>query len=184
MVHADHVDLLRPGVPEPGGTWADLGSGSGAFTLALAELLGPQGVITSIDSDRRSLVEQERRMRARFPETHVHYECADFTRPMDLPALDGIVMANALHFHRKKAPIVEALRGVLKPGGRLLLVEYNADRGNACVPYPITFEAWEALAGRCGFEMTRKIGARPSRFLVEIYSAESISPIETRKGVD
>ena len=184
MVHADHVDLLRPGVPQPGGTWADLGSGSGAFTLALAELLGPQGVIYSIDTDRRALAEQERRMRSRFPETRVHYECADFTRPMDLPALDGIVMANSLHFHRKKAPIVEALRGLLKPGGRLLLVEYNTDRGNAWVPYPITFEAWETLAGRCGFDATRKIGARPSRFLGEIYAAESISPNETRKEVD
>jgi SAM-dependent methyltransferase len=175
MVHADHVDLLRPGVPQQGGTWADLGSGSGAFTLALAELLGRQGVIYSIDTDRRALAEQERRMHARFPETRVHYACADFTRPMDLPALDGIVMANSLHFHRKKSPIVEALRGLLKPGGRLLVVEYNTDRGNAWVPYPITFETWEMLTLRCGFLGTRKIGSRPSRFLGEIYAAESTS---------
>jgi ubiquinone/menaquinone biosynthesis C-methylase UbiE len=177
MVHADHIDLLRPGVPLPGGTWADLGSGSGAFTLALAELIGPQGVIYSVDTDDRALADQARRMRSRFPETLVHYVSADFTRPLTLPALDGIVMANSLHFHRKKAPIVEALRGLLKPGGRLLLVEYNTDRGNAWVPCPITFEAWEALAGRCGFVGTRKIGTRPSRFLGEIYSAESTSPL-------
>ncbi len=176
MVHADHVDLLRPGVPRPGGTWADLGSGSGAFTLALAELLGTQGILYSVDTDRTALAEQERRMRSRFPETQVHYLCADFARPMDLPGLDGIVMANSLHFHRKKAPIVEALRGLLKPGGRLLLVEYNTDRGNAWVPYPIAYDAWEALAGRCGFEATRKMGACPSRFLGEIYAAESIAP--------
>jgi hypothetical protein len=36
---------LRDGVPEPGGVWADLGSGEGAFTLALADLLGPGGRI-------------------------------------------------------------------------------------------------------------------------------------------
>ena len=53
MVHADHVDLLRPGVPRPSGTWADLGSGSGAFTLALAGLLGTQGMISSVDTDDR-----------------------------------------------------------------------------------------------------------------------------------
>ncbi len=178
MIHADHVDLLRLGVPHRGGTWADLGSGSGAFTLALAELLGPQGIIYSVDTDESALAEQERRMRSRFPETQVRTMCADFTRPMDLPDLDGIVMANSLHFHRKKAPIVEALQRLLKPGGPLLLVEYNTDRGNAWVPYPIAFEAWETLAGRCGFRATRKIGARPSRFLGEIYAAESISPPE------
>lgn len=183
MVHADHVDLLRPGVPQPGGMWADLGSGSGAFTLALAELLGPQGVIYSIDTDRRSLAEQERHMRARFPETHVHYECSDFTRPLSLPALDGIVMANSLHFHRKKAPIVAAVRTMLKPGGRLVLVEYKTDRGNAWVPYPIPFDAWQALGGRCGFDATYKIGARPSRFLGEIYAAESISPPDAHQEV-
>src|SRR5690554_4106120 len=41
MNHQDHVNLLRPGVPATGGVWADFGAGTGAFTLALAELLGP-----------------------------------------------------------------------------------------------------------------------------------------------
>ena len=44
MEHPDHVALLRPGVP-PGGAWADIGAGEGAFTLALADLLGPGGSI-------------------------------------------------------------------------------------------------------------------------------------------
>ncbi len=174
MVHADHVDLLWPGVAQPGGTWADLGSGSGAFTLALAELLGPQGEIHSIDTDRRALADQERRMRARFPETRVLYECADFTGPLDVPPLDGIVMANSLHFHREKAPIVEALRGLLKPGGRLLVVEYNTDRGNAWVPFPISFNKWRELSLRCGFASSEKTAAKPSSFLREIYSAVSM----------
>ena len=40
--HADHVGLLRAGSPTAaGGTWADIGPGTGAFTLALADLLGP-----------------------------------------------------------------------------------------------------------------------------------------------
>ena len=37
----------RGGVPGPGGRWADLGSGAGAFTLALADLVGPTGSIVS-----------------------------------------------------------------------------------------------------------------------------------------
>ena len=40
MNHTDHVNLLREGISEPGGVWAEFGSGSGAFTMALAELLG------------------------------------------------------------------------------------------------------------------------------------------------
>ena len=55
MDHADHKDLLRDGVPGPGGVWADFGSGSGAFTLALADLIGSTGQIHAIDKDRRAL---------------------------------------------------------------------------------------------------------------------------------
>lgn len=32
MDHADHLRLIRGGVPGPGGTWADFGAGGGAFT--------------------------------------------------------------------------------------------------------------------------------------------------------
>ena len=51
MDHTDHVTLLRGGVSAPGGVWADLGSGTGAFTLALSDLLGLSGTIYSVDKD-------------------------------------------------------------------------------------------------------------------------------------
>jgi hypothetical protein len=35
------TNLLRGGIHQPGGTWADFGAGTSAFTLALAELVGP-----------------------------------------------------------------------------------------------------------------------------------------------
>jgi ubiquinone/menaquinone biosynthesis C-methylase UbiE len=171
--HADHVNLLKNGVPGPGGVWADLGSGTGAFTLALAELIGPTGEIYSVDKDRGALREQERMMRARATHPTMDYLIADFTRPLDLPPLEGIVMANALHFQREKDAVIKLVKNYLQPGGRLLLVEYNVDHGNFAVPYPIAYLSWEALARRSGFTSTRLLATRPSRFLKEIYSAES-----------
>ena len=102
MQHADHVNLIRGGVTDPGGVWADFGSGSGAFTLALAELVGPSGEIYSIDRQRGSLDRQAAAMRSSFPAVRVHYLAADFTQTLDLPALDGALMANSLHFMRDK----------------------------------------------------------------------------------
>src|SRR5262249_26975073 len=148
-----------------GGVWADLGSGAGAFTLALADLTGPDGQIYSVDRDRGALREQERAMHARFPNNPVTYLAADFTRPLDLPPLDGVVMANSLHYQRDKGPVLQLARRYLKPGGRLLLVEYNADRGNPWVPHPISYTTWEKLAARNGFADTRLLAAVPSRFL-------------------
>jgi ubiquinone/menaquinone biosynthesis C-methylase UbiE len=178
MTHEDHVRLLREGVPGTGGVWADLGSGWGAFTLALADLIGPEGEIYSVDKDRGSLREQERAIQVRFPNAQVHYIQGDFTRPLDLPPLDGIVMANSLHFVRHKEPVVEQLRGCLKPGGCLILVEYNAGHGNMWVPHPLSYPTWEKLAARCGFTSTRLIGRVPSRFLGEIYSSVSVNPVD------
>jgi SAM-dependent methyltransferase len=179
MNHADHVALLRDGVPAlppgAGGVWADFGAGAGAFTLALAELLGPGGEIYAVDRDERSLRHAAAALRARFPDTSVHSLVADFARPLDLPPLDGIVMANALHFVAEKDAVLRLVRGYLRPGGRLLLVEYNTDRGNPWVPHPLSYPTWEALARRNGFAETRLLATRPSRFLGEIYSALSIA---------
>ena len=176
MNHSDHVALLRGGVPERGGVWADLGSGGGAFTLALADLLGPGATIYSVDRDRAALRAQAEEMRARFPACVVHYLNADFTRPLDLPPLDGVVMANSLHFQRRKEPVLALVFGYLRPGGRLVLVEYNADRGNLWVPHPLSYPTWEDLARRVGLRDTRLLAVVPSRFLREMYSALSFRP--------
>jgi SAM-dependent methyltransferase len=172
--HTDHVDLIRDGVAP--GAWADLGSGGGAFTLALADLLGPGARIVSVDRDGGVLRRQRQDMEARFPAAAVEYRQADFTRRLDLPALDGIVMANSLHFVRRKEPVLAALRGWLRPGGRLVLVEYDTDRGNPWVPHPFSYPTWERLAGDNGFVDTRLLARRPSRHFDGMYSALSLRP--------
>ena len=49
MNHIDAFNLIRTGVPGRGGVWADLGAGSGVFTRALADLLGPEGQVFAVD---------------------------------------------------------------------------------------------------------------------------------------
>jgi SAM-dependent methyltransferase len=177
MNHADHLDLLRGGVPAQGGVWADMGAGSGAFTLALAELIGPTGVIFAIDKDRRALRTLETALTSRYPGVQLNPRTADFARPLDLPPLDGIIMANSLHFLKRAAQetALRSLHDTLKPGGRLLLVAYDTDRGNRWVPYPSSFASFKKLAGRAGFIETTLLRNRPSSFLGQIYSACSLA---------
>jgi len=162
--HADLVALIEQAVGERGGRWADLGAGEGAFTLALADLLGPEAHITAIDKDARALQSIEGRFEIRV---------ADFTRPLDLQDLDGVVMANSLHYVGDKQPVLEAVHRMLRPGGRLIIVEYGADRGNPWVPYPFTYARWETMAARAGFKGTRLLKTVPSRWLGSMYSAVS-----------
>lgn len=176
MNHQDHCRLIKEGIPAPGGIWADFGSGAGAFTLALADLIGRSGTIHSIDKDRRALSEQERQMKARFPRVALHTHAADYTNGIDLPLLDGLVMANTLHFHQDKEAVVRLLRSYLRPNGHFILVEYNSDRGNPWVPHPLSYERWVTVARDCGLVATRLLHTRPSRFMGTIYSALSANP--------
>lgn len=177
MNHADHVRLLAGGVtPGEGGTWADLGAGTGAFTLALADLIGPHGVIHAIDRDRASLAELRGAFVSAVPAAELRVHASDFTRRLDLADLDGVVMANSLHFVEDKPPVLTLVRGYLKRGGRLLLVEYESDRGNTWVPHPMSFERWRDVAADAGFVETRRLAAIPSRFLGQIYSSLSLAP--------
>lgn len=174
MDHGDHVRLIRDGVVGAGTRWADLGSGEGAFTLALADLLGPGGAIHTVDRDGRALDVQLRLLRDRFPSVAVTPLVADFTRPLELRALDGVVMANSLHFQRDKLAVLRMVRDYLVPDGHLVLVEYDADRGNPWVPYPLSFRTWVTLAAEAGLRDTRRLTSVPSRFLGSIYSALSL----------
>lgn len=173
MDHADHVNLLRAGIAGPGGVWADLGAGTGAFTLALADLLGPGAEIHAVDRDAGALRANARAMADRFPQVRVLYLAADFTVKLALPPLDGLIMANSLHFQSDQLAVVRQVREHLRPGGRLLIVEYNIERGNFAVPNPVPFSRWARIARESGFEHTELLARRPSRFLREIYSAVS-----------
>jgi len=172
MDHTDHVNLLRPAKLPQGGTYADFGAGGGAFTLALRELIGPDATIYAVDNDRRSLNELESNHRARFKTTrNLILLKDDFTLALSLPQLDGIVMANSLHFFKDKQKILRHVRGYLKPNGVLLLVEYNVDVGNMWVPYPLSFNVCRVLVKRAGFTEPRLLARTPSSFLKEFYSA-------------
>jgi len=179
MDHRDHVGLIRAGVEGAiDGPWADLGAGTGAFTLALADLLGPGGRITAVDRSAADLRENARRVRAAFPGVTLETRVADLTQPLGLGPLAGLVMANALHFveRRQQVAVVRALAAHLLPGGRFVVVEYDADAGNRWVPHPFTAATWERMAADAGLIDVRGTGRVPSRFLGAIFAAVASRP--------
>ena len=164
--------MLRPANLPQGGVYADFGAGSGAFTLALRELIGLAGTIYAVDKDKSSLRTLEHSHRARFDTTRNLFLLPnDFSRPLDLPPLDGVVMANSLHYFRDKVKLLRHVWEYLKPNGAVLLVEYNVDSGNLWVPHPLSFQTYRSLALSAGFTEPRLLATHPSRFLKEFYSA-------------
>jgi SAM-dependent methyltransferase len=167
---AKEQGLISPGIPTRGGRWADLGSGTGIFTLALSNLIGPEGQVYSVDKDRAALSAQESMFRRISQHATLELLMDDFTKSLPLPPLDGILMANSLHFIETKDRVLGLVMSYLKRGGRLIIVEYNANVGNHWVPYPIDFPSRKRLAERLGFADCRLLATVPSRFLGEMYS--------------
>jgi ubiquinone/menaquinone biosynthesis C-methylase UbiE len=170
----DAVELIREAIPRRAGIWADLGCGDGTFTRALAERVGPDGRIYAVDRNARAISSLRRWASAEAP--HVIPVLADFARPFELPGLgeatlDGILIANALHFVRDANTVLARLASWLGPGGRVVLVEYDRRAASQWVPYPIPTTRLPALAISAGLSPLVVTASRPSSFGGTLYVA-------------
>lgn len=167
MNDRDALALLSAAVPAAAGeTWADLGAGTGVFTRALASIVGPGGHLFAVDEDDRALGA----IRA-WAAPQVTMLRADVTQPLDLPMLDGVVMANVLHFVADARMVLPRIVKLLRPGGRLVLIEYEGRRPGPWVPYPVPMSRFRELAAASGLGEPRVAATRPSRFGGQIYAA-------------
>jgi ubiquinone/menaquinone biosynthesis C-methylase UbiE len=171
MNDADALDLLRTAVSVADEeVWADLGAGTGVFTRALAALVGPAGRVIAVDRDARAL-ESLRRSVAGGPAGAIDVLVGDVTGPLPLPPLDGVVMANVLHFVADAMGVLSRVAALLKPGGRLVVIEYEGRRPSRWVPHPVDSARLVELAAGAGFTPPRVISRRPSLFGGDIYVA-------------
>jgi SAM-dependent methyltransferase len=146
-------------------SWCDLGSGKGTFTIALAQLLTPGSTIYAIDFDQRAL--------EGIPDQHDGVEIRKIVGDLQsstlrLPSVDGILMANTLHFIPDQQVF---LRKLLSVADRCLIVEYERSRPNRWGPYPVGFERLRQLFSEAGVDRVEKLSTRPSLFGGTMYSA-------------
>ena len=141
-----------------GMAWADLGCGEGTFTLALATLMPRGGVIHAMDDDRSAL----QRIPPSFAGTSIVTHAGDFTRaPLPFDQLDGVLMANSLHYVADPHALLHACERALARR-RFLVVEYDTDRANRWVPYPVGKAALARLFSMAGYGRVEMLGSRPS----------------------
>jgi ubiquinone/menaquinone biosynthesis C-methylase UbiE len=174
MNTSEAVALIEGAVRGHEGTWADLGAGDGTFTRALGKLLGPKSRIYAVDRDTGAVVELER-WSASAAENVIPVE-ADFTGALDLPELgqtllDGMLLANALHFVRDAGSVLTRLVKLVRPGGRVVLVEYDQREASRWVPYPIPIANLPALATAAGLSTPTVTATRPSTYRGVLYAA-------------
>ena len=176
------VHLIEDAVPPKGGIWADLGCGDGTFTMALAERLGPESIY-AVDKDPRALARLARRADGPRNVLTLH---ADFTQPLSFPggegAFDGLLFANALHYVAAPERILERFKPAVRPGGRIVIVEYDRRAANPWVPYPISPARLETIAAAAGLSQPTITATRPSRFSGVLYAAVMMRPDHARSS--
>ncbi len=148
-------------------TWADLGCGSGTFTKALASLLPENSLIYAIDKSRIDLG----RIPDQFENVIIEKIQADFTGKILPDNLDGILMANSLHYVKEKDSFIEKIKTHLKKAGCFIIVEYDTEISNTWVPFPVNYNSLKILFENEGY-VVKKLKEKSSIYRKEnIYSA-------------
>ena len=112
---------------KPGMTIVDIGAGTGFFTRRFAKAVGPKGLALGLDIEP-SMVEY---MKADAKKLHLKNYEARLVKPDD-PALrphsvDVIFFCDTLHHIRSRPAYLSKLRPALKPGGRVIVIDFKKE---------------------------------------------------------
>lgn len=119
--------LLRALGLKPGMVVADIGAGSGYFSFPMAAMVGPRGRVLAVDIQPEMLALIRRRMTARKVE-NVEPIRGTITDPkLPAAAVDLILLVDVYHEFSHPREMTEAMVRALRPGGRIVFVEYRLE---------------------------------------------------------
>jgi len=148
--------LLGPLV-EPGMTVLEPGCAMGFFSLPLARMVGPEGKVICVDLQERMLARLGKRARrAGLADRIEMVQCTPDTLGLEEWAgrIDLAVALHMVHEVPDPAAFLGEIHGLLRPGGRLLIVEPRGHvRGHA---FSTTLEHARAV----GFSVVEHEGLR------------------------
>ena len=151
FLSATEIDNSQPSA------WADLGCGDGLFSQVLSSRLCSGSTIYAIDKTAQHNIDSTNK------EVRIVFRKADFVNDdLQLQNLDGILMANALHYVEDKVALLWKLKQYLLPEGVFIIIEYDNAKANRWVPYPISFTQLTELFAKEGYQHIEKTGERKS----------------------
>ena len=123
----ERTDLLVKNLElKPNAVVADIGAGSGYFTFRMAERI-PKGKAYAVDISKEMLSIVRARMAKRKVENVVpiHSTITDVKLPQN--SVDCILIVDAYHEFSHPWEMARSIHRSLKPGGRLVLIEYRME---------------------------------------------------------
>ena len=112
---------------EPGSTIADIGAGSGYFTLRMARMVGPGGRVYANDI-QQGMLDIIRKRLSEEGITNVTLVLGETADPKLPPSsIDMALMVDVYHEVQEPQKMLRRIREALKPAGRLVLLEYRKE---------------------------------------------------------
>lgn len=141
------VDVL--GI-EKGTTFLDVACGAGAYTLALADHVGPNGMLYALDLWEEGIEMLMAEVKKREINTiRAHVADISLHMPLETSTMDLCLMATVLHDliedHTDQGTLQEVAR-VMKPGGKLAVIEFKKMDGPPGPPQSIRLSPQETEA--------------------------------------
>ena len=134
---------------QPGQTVADLGSGSGLFTRALARAVAPDGTAFAVDIDP-ALLAIVMRSAERSKLTNIRTVEAAADDPKLPSPVDLIFICDTFHHLPDKPTYARTLARYTKPGGRVAVIDFTNEwpSGHDQMRYTLQdLEGWMTAAG-------------------------------------
>ena len=125
----ERTDLLLEALAiQPGQTVADIGAGSGYFSWRMARKVGDEGRVLAVDIQSEMLEMLMRNMAMRRVEKRVKPVLGTITDPKLPPnSCDLMLMVDVYHEFDHPFEMITAMISALKPGGRLVFVEFRLE---------------------------------------------------------
>jgi ubiquinone/menaquinone biosynthesis C-methylase UbiE len=147
---------------------ADIGAGSGWFTIRLARRVGPQGLVYAEDVQPEMLTAISRRVQ-REGLTNVKAVRGENSDP-NLPAasVDAILIVDAYHEVEDRVTMLANLARALKPQGRIGVVDFKLD-GTGPGPSPeerVSPDVVVKDAAKAGLRLLRQEPFLPYQYLL------------------
>jgi len=119
--------LLRELALAPGMTVADIGAGTGYYTWQLAKRVGPGGRVYAVDVQPEMIGMLDNQMVKRGVRNVVSVLGSDTTVKLPPASVDLAIMVDVYHELAYPSEVLDSIVGALKPGGRVVFVEYRAE---------------------------------------------------------
>ncbi len=107
---------------------ADLGSGSGVYTLISSERVGTRGIVYSIDI-QKGLLDRTRGEAKNKNLKNIEYICSDIEKNGGTKIADNVVhlaiVSNVFFQLENKDSFVREIARIVKSGGKVLFVDWN-----------------------------------------------------------